>query len=185
MAESNEMGDKKSNAKGAYPHLIQKGLKWVATVLLIGCSITVIQEGRTQLSVSGGTVCYSKLWLLGTHKRVLRSVSVSKVKEFDMSLGHRLPKTGLCEDLVVKLTDGSEFYREAEGKCYNPKLVEQLNAAARGERECIIEHYSDLSVCLSFALVLVSAWLSCVMFGKQQQIMELFRRILNAKADER
>lgn len=98
--------------------MISHLLKSVVSILLVALSVAVLQEGRSQLSVSEGIVCYSRLWLLGTHKQTLNCVPVTKVKSFDMSLGRRLPKEGLREDLVVTLIDGTEFYREGEGKFY-------------------------------------------------------------------
>ena len=153
------------------------GLKCAVSILLVALSIAVLQEGRSQLSVTEGMVCYSRLWLFGTHKQILKCVQVTKVKSFDMSLGRRPPKTGLREDLVVTLIDGTEFYREVEGRFYNSRLVEKLEAAARGDGVCIVEHLNDCSICLSFVLVLVSLWLSCIMFGKTQQVLRAFYRM--------
>ena len=156
--------------------MIGHWLRCAVSILLIVFSVAVFQEGRSQLSVSDGIVCYSKLWLLGTHKQTLKSVPASKVKSFDMSLGHSLPKKGLREDLVVTLIDGTEFYREGEGKYYDSALVERLEAAARGDGVCIVEHFNDYSICLSFVLVVVSLCLSCIMFGKTKQLLRALTR---------
>ena len=126
--------------------MISHLLKSVVSILLVALSVAVLQEGRSQLSVSEGIVCYSRLWLLGTHKQTLNCVPVTKVKSFDMSLGRRLPKEGLREDLVVTLIDGTEFYREGEGKFYNSRLVEKLEAAARGDGVCIVSCHSFIVV---------------------------------------
>ena len=156
--------------------MISHLLKSAVSIFLIVFSIVVLQEGRSQLSVSGGMVCYSRLWLLGTHKQILKCVPVTKVKSFDMSIGRRLPKTGLREDLVVTLIDGTVFYREGEGKYYNSALVERLEAAARGDGTCIVEHFNDYSICLSFVLVVVSLCLSCIMFGKTKKLLRALTR---------
>lgn len=157
--------------------MISHLLKSTVSFFLIVFSIAVLQEGRSQLSISEGIVCYSRLWLLGTRKQTLKSVPVSKVKSFDMSLGRRLPKKGLREDLVVTLIDGTEFYREGEGKFYNSRLVEKLEAAAMGNSVCMVEHLNDYSICLSLALVIVSLLLSCIMFGKTKQLLFVFYRM--------
>lgn len=158
-------------------YMISHLLKSAVSIFLIVFSIVVLQEGRSQLSVSGGVVCYSRLWLLGTHKQTLNCVPVTKVKSFDMSLGRRLPKRGLREDLVVTLIDGTEFYREGEGKFYNSRLVEKLEAAARGDGVCIVEHLNECSIFLSLILVIVSLLLSCIMFGKTKQLLFIFCRM--------
>lgn len=152
-------------------------MKSVVSILLVALSVAVLQEGRSQLSVSEGIVCYSRLWLLGTHKQTLNCVPVSKVKSFDMSLGRGSPKQGLREDLVVTLLDGTEFYREGEGKFYNTRLVEKLEAAARGDGVCIVEHLNDCSIILSLILVIVSLLLSCIFFGKTKQLLLIFCRM--------
>ena len=158
-------------------YMISHLLKSAVSIFLIVFSIVVLQEGRSQLSVSGGMVCYSRLWLLGTHKQTLNCVPVTKVKSFDMSIGRRLPKKGLREDLVVTLIDGTEFYREGEGKFYNSRLVEKLEAAARGDGVCIVEHLNECSIFLSLILVIVSLLLSCIIFGKTKQLLLIFYRM--------
>ena len=157
--------------------MISHLLKSTVSFFLIVFSIAVLQEGRSQLSISEGIVCYSRLWLLGTHKQTLNCVPVTKVKSFDMSLGRRLPKEGLREDLVVTLIDGTEFYREGEGKFYNSRLVEKLEAAARGDGVCIVEHLNECSIFLSLILVIVSLLLSCIIFGKTKQLLFIFCRM--------
>ena len=152
-------------------------MKSVVSILLVALSVAVLQEGRSQLSVSEGIVCYSRLWLLGTHKQTLNCVPVTKVKSFDMTLGRGLPKKGLREDLVVTLIDGTEFYREGEGKFHNTRLVEKLEAAARGDGVCIVEHLNDCSIILSLILVMVSLLLSCIIFGKTKQLLLIFCRM--------
>ena len=158
-------------------YMISIFMKSVVSILLVALSVAVLQEGRSQLSVSEGIVCYSRLWLLGTHKQTLNCVPVTKVKSFDMTLGRGLPKKGLREDLVVTLIDGTEFYREGEGKFHNTRLLEKLEAAARGDGVCIVEHLNDCSIILSLILVIVSLLLSCIFFGKTKQLLLIFCRM--------
>ena len=165
-------------------------LKHFAGIFMVCLSLMLSQEGRTRLEASAGNLIYNKFWLARSIKSAVRTAAADEVESIERGYSrcgtHNIPVRNV---LIIKLKDGSVFYRESCSGIFTPFgdfdfcHVEEIDKALRTKSFFAIEHSNSVFMLAGCLCVLVSVWCWLAMFGKSRQVNDFFKKLWDRYPD--
>ena len=159
---------------------------------MVCLSLMLSQEGRTRLEASDGNLMYYKIWLARSVKCAVRTAASDEVESIERGYSrcgtHNIPVRNV---LIIKLKDGSVFYRESCSGIFTPWgdfdfcHVEDIDNALRAKSVFVIEHLNSVFVLAGCLCVLVSVWCWLAMFGRTKQVKDYLKKLWNHYPDNR